>query len=633
MRLLILTTIPVLLCAQQSPDPVPQPVKTSITVVESIATETPANVSVMTPSDLAESPGVNLDDRLRQVPGFTLFRRTSSLVAHPTTQGISLRGIGSSGASRTLVLWDGIPMNDPFGAWVYWTRFPVDELERVEISRGASTSVFGNLAMSGALGLFSTAPKQRRLNARYSAGNRDSHDASLGYSNTWSGWGLSAYGRGFTTEGYYIVPESVRGSADRRASLRFVSTGGAIDRYTNQGNLFFKANILAEERQNGTGLTHNSTGLGTASLRYERQFNDNSLSVLAYHTREGFHSSFSAVTGGRNTERLTYLQEVPSHAEGGAALWRHSHRHWNLLAGADIARADGTSTDHLLPEGLRVGGGTQLQHGVFAQADLVAGPVRLFGGARHSFAGQGNRFFSPSGGVAFTAKRLRARASVYRGFRAPTLNELFRNFSVGNTFTRANPALQPETTFGAEAGVDYSLDEGSSIRVTLYRNSLDRLITNVTLSSSASQIVRERRNAAEALSRGIEAGFRRSFGRHWNADVEYLFATSFYMTGPRVAQVPRHQATGSVTFQREGTLASFGVRSFDYQFDDDLNQFRLPGYAALQLVAHQRLHGPLSAELEIENLLDRRFYTAFTPTPNIGAPRLFRLGLRWNGGW
>ena len=77
---------------------------------------------VVNQQQLQQTPGVNLDDRLRQVPGFSLFRRSSSLVANPTTQGVSLRAIGSSGASRTLVLWDGIPINDPFGGWVYWTR-------------------------------------------------------------------------------------------------------------------------------------------------------------------------------------------------------------------------------------------------------------------------------------------------------------------------------------------------------------------------------------------------------------------------------------------------------------------------------------------------------------------------------
>src|SRR6185436_1817974 len=81
----------------------------------------PASIKVLDRADIRQSPGVVADDVLRQVPTFSLFRRSSSLTAQPTTQGVSLRGIGPSGVSRTLVLLDGIPFNDPFGGWVYWT--------------------------------------------------------------------------------------------------------------------------------------------------------------------------------------------------------------------------------------------------------------------------------------------------------------------------------------------------------------------------------------------------------------------------------------------------------------------------------------------------------------------------------
>src|SRR5881628_4202667 len=129
--------------AQKPDDPTRlEPVVVTVTRIEQKAGEAPASVTVLTREDIRLSPSQTLDDLLRQVPGFSLFRRSSSLVAHPTTQGISLRGIGSSGASRSLVLWDGIPANDPFGGWVYWTQFQPEELERVEVSRGASTSVF-----------------------------------------------------------------------------------------------------------------------------------------------------------------------------------------------------------------------------------------------------------------------------------------------------------------------------------------------------------------------------------------------------------------------------------------------------------------------------------------------------------
>src|SRR3954447_22376253 len=70
--------------------------------------DTPASVSVVTSEQIQSSPAVVADDVLRQVPSFSLFRRASSLVAQPTTQGVSLRGIGPSGQSRTLVLLGGI---------------------------------------------------------------------------------------------------------------------------------------------------------------------------------------------------------------------------------------------------------------------------------------------------------------------------------------------------------------------------------------------------------------------------------------------------------------------------------------------------------------------------------------------
>ncbi|MCC6861836.1 MAG: Plug domain-containing protein, partial [Bryobacterales bacterium] len=175
--------------------------RTTLTIVERITAETPGNLSALGKEDIGATPGVNLDDRLRGVPGFSLFRRSSSLVAHPTTQGVSLRGTGSSGASRTLVLSDGIPMNDPFGGWVYWSRFAPEELERVEISRGASTSVFGDRALGGVIALFSRHPEAARVTGRYEGGSRSSHDVSASYMNLWRSLALTARGRGYTTDG------------------------------------------------------------------------------------------------------------------------------------------------------------------------------------------------------------------------------------------------------------------------------------------------------------------------------------------------------------------------------------------------------------------------------------------------
>src|SRR5581483_11332570 len=197
--------------------------KTTVTVNATITSQTPGVITVLGQTEIQAIPGIELDDRLRQVPGFSLFRRSSSVVANPTTQGVSLRGTSSSGASRTLLLWDGFPINDPFGGWVYWDRIDPAYISDVEIERGASTSVFGDRAMSGTISLFSQSEQRDHLFANYLGGSDNTQDVSFGYSNLWGPWALSVHSRDLTTDGYYIVPQSIRGKVDTRANVRFAT--------------------------------------------------------------------------------------------------------------------------------------------------------------------------------------------------------------------------------------------------------------------------------------------------------------------------------------------------------------------------------------------------------------------------
>lgn len=614
--------------SKADPEPRLEPVTSSVTVVGRIQTETPASISVLGRPELRRIPGVNLDDRLRMIPGFSLFRRSSSLVANPTTQGVSLRGLGSSGASRTLVLYDGVPVNDPFGGWIQWNRFSPEQIERVEVMRGASTSVFGDRAMSGAIALTSLSGERSRIHAGFEGGNLAQKLFTAGFAQPWRKMGISANVRAFETDGYYIVPQSVRGLADTTADTRFLAPDVRLDYFGHRQRFHVKADVLVEDRDNGTRLQRNSTSLGTVSAHYSGGV-ENNFSLLGYHTREEYRASFSAILAGRNSERLTFLQSVPSDATGGAMLYRRALSKVNFTGGADVVRVEGYSIDSLVPTGKRIGGGTQTQHGVFGQVNGTLGAAQLFGGLRHHFTGQGSRFLSPSGGIVVGRRWIRGRASAYRSFRAPTLNELFREFRAGNAVTQPNGWLKPESSTGVEAGFDLVF-ESRRLGVTLFRNSLDDVITNVTLSSTPALIVRQRQNAEAALSRGAEVEFRQRW-RDFHGEVSYLYADSRFRSGPLIPQIPKHQGSMQVGFSRGGTLATAGVRSFAYQFEDDRNQFVLPGFTVAQFVVRQRLGKGVSAQAVMENLLDRTYVVGFSPTPNIGAPRMFRLGLRWEG--
>src|SRR4051795_1622399 len=112
----------------------------------------PFSVTALESDDLRRAPQLRLDDVLRnEVPGFSLFRRNSSRTANPTTQGVTLRNFGPSGAGRTLVLLDGIPLNDPFAGYVLWSQVPVAGIDSVLIQPGSGAGLFGNSALAGTI--------------------------------------------------------------------------------------------------------------------------------------------------------------------------------------------------------------------------------------------------------------------------------------------------------------------------------------------------------------------------------------------------------------------------------------------------------------------------------------------------
>ena len=607
------------------------PLHTTVTVNGVLDAQTPAAVTVLGQQTIQLLPGIELDNRLRQIPGFSLFRRSSSVVANPTTQGVSLRGIGSTGASRTLVLWDSIPINDPFGGWVYWDRVDPNYLDRVEVQEGASTSIFGDRAMSGTISLFSPAAAPQHISADILGGNQGTVDAAAGYSNLWGPWGLSVHSRAFTTDGYYITPASVRGAADDKANVRFATGDMFLDYLGTSDHLSIHLDILAEERQNGTRLTHNSTGLGTIGANYTHSWTNDQVSFLAFHTQGQFHSTYSSISANRNVETLTARQTVPESDVGGAAYWRHHAVKWHTIIGADTDDIHGTSLDYSLSTNILTrNGGTLLEHGLFGQGDYTAGRFSFFGGIRHQFTGErGQTFVSPNGGVAVGLGEFRIRASAYRSFRAPTLNELYRPFRVGNVQTAANPNLVPEGLLGVETGVDWSR-ESTRISVSLFHNSLDNLIDNATLRTTPTLILRQRQNFPSALSQGFQAKITQRWNR-WTLTSGYMFVDARLANGQRIPQVPKQQGTAQLAYSGKSTLVTFGLGVFGLQFDDDLNQFLLPGYAALSLTAQQRITKKLSAVASLQNLLDRSYLVALTPSPNTGEPRLWQIGLRWSG--
>jgi outer membrane receptor protein involved in Fe transport len=606
-----------LLWMQTAPvPPAPPPPSFADTVVvtasrgEQRLVDAVSSTTAVSREELARSPALTLDDQLRQVPGFSLLRRSSSLTAHPTSQGVSLRGLGPSGASRTLVLFDGTPLNDPFGGWVYWDRLPVSALQSVEVARGALSQLYGSAALGGAIQLLPRSPQPGTFEATVRGGDRSTRDAEVFASDAASKggpWGWTLAGRYFDTDGFFVLSPEDRGAVDRRATVNFGTLYGRFQ----WGSYHAGLNVFHEDRGNGTGLQTNETSLQTLDAGYggERWQWD------LYGQDQRFQSTFSRILPDRSREFLTAAQDFRTRGFGGSAAWRSGG---GLLLGADVRRASWDDQDQIL-------GGLYAQDtvGVTSRLDL------LLGARFDLWQSQRTRSsFNPRIGALFRATdAVTLRAAAYRGFRAPTLNELYRPFRVGNVETQANPNLGEESLLGAEIGADYVPGSRLFLRLNAFRNRLDGAIGNVTLSVTPQLITRRRENLDRVTVDGLEAELRFRASDRWQLQGSYLYSDSrVERTGLRVPQVPLNQGSAGVTWSGP-VLVLLQGRWASAQFEDDLNQLPLASFVVADLALRRPVGDRFALFLSIENLFDEKVVTGRTPLETLGAPRLIQLGV------
>jgi outer membrane receptor protein involved in Fe transport len=257
--------------------------------------------------------------------------------------------------------------------------------------------------------------------------------------------------------------------------------------------------------------------------------------------------------------------------------------------------------------------------------------------------------FSPRLGMLYRlTSHVALTGSAYRAFRAPTLNELYRGFRVGNVVTDANSALRAERLTGTEAGAEFNaFHERFTGRGTFFWADVTDPIANVTLSVTPNLITRQRQNLGRTRSRGsaMDATLHLTPTLALTGGYEFVNATvlSFSanpaLVGLQIPEVPRNVFTFQMLYSNPSagnrwTRATFGIqgRFVSKQFDDDQNQLPLGKFFVTDaLVSYPLGHG-LEAFAAAENLFNQSYAVAATPVLDLGAPRLFRVGFRVNLG-
>jgi outer membrane receptor protein involved in Fe transport len=634
---------------------------------------------------IAENASNRLESVLADVAGLQQFRRADSRSANPTSQGISLRGIGGNASSRALLVLDGVPQTDPFGGWVPFPAYATDRLGLIRVTRGGGSGYFGPGALAGTVELESADPgAQPAVAASAAYGSRDSLDTQASAMlRRGSGFATlsAAYARG---DGFVPTVEESRGPADQPAPYEQASGAiravVAVDAKTE-----VQANLAAftDRRERGTAFTANRSEGADASVRIVGRGRWG-FSALGYVQTRGFSSEFAAVNAARTTATQTLDQyNTPATGTGarieivppvGAGV--------DLRLGADWRRTEGRTQErytfvNAAPTRRRVAGGVTRTYGAFADASAETGSLTLTLGGRVdrwriadgflretpiapglpltdlAFPHRTGTEWTGRAGVAVSpVSAVTVRGSAYRGWRLPTLNELYRPFRVGADATAANAALAPERLVGVDGGVTLTPARGVSLAATLFWNRLDDAIANVTAGRgpgtfpgvgfvAAGGTYRVRQNLAAIRSRGLEVEARWDRGplfaqaswSHVDPRVE-ASGTAAALDGLRPAQTPRELVSATLGWRRDGMVLSGTLRHAARQFDDDQNSRSLAPATTADAYLALPLTRAVAIEARAENVFDERVEAGIAGAGIIerATPRTLWIGLRLRGG-
>lgn len=615
--------------------------------------------------ELLNSASGRIEDVLTGVAGFQQFRRSDSRSANPTAQGVTLRALGGNAASRALMILDGVPLADPFFGHVAFSALTPERLSNIRITRGGGAGAFGAGALAGTIELASAGRDDLPfMTASALYGNRDAAEVTASLTPDLGGGFVSISGRFDRGDGFHTTPREQRVPVTARAAYKSWSGNArAVVPVNDTLELQARFGLFRDWRTLRFEGADNYTEGQDASIRLISRGNWK-FDALAYVQARDFSN---IVISSSNFGKVLDQRKTPATGIGGKIEIRPPLGDSHILRiGADIRRNSGTMFEESYNAGTgaitarRDAGGQSLSLGMFVEDDWTLGNVVLTGGARldhwriaggsfrerdamgatrtdDHFADRSDWRLNGRVGVAWNATdAIVVRAAAYTGFRMPTLNELYRPFTVFPITTRANAALKPERLKGVEAGIDFMPLRNFGLGVTLFHNKLEDAIANVTLSPT----LRQRRNVDAIKAAGMEATGQAQLG-DFSLSVTYAYSNSEMQgSGPSAgldgfipAQSPRHAASASIAWApAKGPQLVLAGRYVGAQYEDDRESDALPDAFTLDAVGSLPLGHGLELMVRGENLFDKDVITRNAGGAiDLGTPRTLWVGLRFGG--
>jgi len=553
--------------------------------------EVPLATSVLDRGAIALAPAATSDRLLRELPGNDRIRSNSAF----TNYGQLRASFSGAGSDRGDVLVDGVPAQDAFGGQVDWLAYPAEEIERMELLRGAGSALYGSGAVGGVLDVRTFAPQVGAPGAdgRASAGlgTNDAADDAISVRAPLGPFFAGSLSAVNTRLAYFSLPPAYAAPSDH------ISTGDSgvthlRGRYQNgattvDGAILATSDHQDEGRDNYTfdrTLRQEATSItqkvGSAQARFGAYVRDTTVYNLAdqFPTKPGV---------------MRYDQHVPTDENGFFASLGASPGPFDVALVLDQRRVVGSSVQTGATGALQsLGTGTELSQGVGVQGSFKTSRFEALAGARadreryddlaivttaanERVDGHETGAVSPRVALRYDlTPRLALRVSTGGGFRSPYLNELIRSYVIAGVTMAPNPALVPERSTTSVAGLDYAFGPGR-VSFDVTQTNVHDAIDFVTISKT----LMKRENVDRTQTDGETLTYAQAVGSCARVRVSGTTQNPRITSGPsgtigkQLSYVPNRSANVGLDTAGPGPL-SFSVDSSyaGQTYADDLQQ-------------------------------------------------------------
>lgn len=598
------------------------------TRIETQVKNVPNKVTIIDSQMIETLSPKNVDNILRNVCGVDILRRTGLT---SSTSTVTLRGMSGNVRGRTLVLLDGIPLNEPYGSEVYWNSISIKDIERIEIVPGATSSLYGPGAMGGVINIITKRPERLENELDLGYGDFATRSFNLSHSNRLDKFSYRISGAGFKTNGY-VAALNRRVYDIRRSKENYNVNLKLLYDFDETSSIGMDFRHYEEDVNGGRRYYYGSKDLDNFSLNFKKEINDIRYFSTLYFSWDDLSWTYDKYPSYTSVD---YVNNSPRRGVGGSFQINIPFADIHTLSlGTDLRWGKIVTKDEYQSVVRRVQTqGKQQLIGFYLQDEIKLFQKFIINlGARYdwwesldgylyddnlspketNYSDRKDSAISPKLGFAYHLNdNTTLRSSIGKAFRTPTLYDLYRTWGYGSTTYRSNPNLDPERMYSYEVGIDQTIGNDFLGRLTFYYNDVKDLIYSVDIGGG----IKEKQNVGKVEIKGLETELRYNIMKDWSLFGNYTYNSSKLkehtdktLEGKSLTYTPKHKCSLGISFHNPKLINIDLVgRYVGSVFHNDSNSIKLKGHFIWDLSFVKAINEDFEISLKIENLQDRNY--------------------------